>query len=84
MTTSSRDDFGTTRLFDRSAKLLYEGETTINGEFGPEWLGGFKDDPIHPPKVFHQGIEEPGWMFILAESPGNGRTNQHCYPVEVE
>lgn len=84
MTTRSQSEFGTARLFDRSGKLLYENETDINGEFGPEWLSGFENDPMHPPKVFYQGIAEPGWTFTLPESPGIGQMNRNCYPIHVE
>lgn len=83
-TTSSQDDFGMARLFDQSGNLLYEKETPINEEFGPEWSAGFEDDPSHRPSVFYQGIDEPGWTFTLPASPGNGRANQNCYPNKLE
>jgi hypothetical protein len=84
MTTSSQDDFGTARLYDRSGKLLYEQKTQINEEFGPEWLGGHEDDPMHRPVVFYQGIEDPGWRFILPESPGSAGMNQRCGRNKIE
>ena len=77
-------DLGTARLYDRSNKLLYEGETYVKGGFGPEWVNGSKDDPANPLKVFYQGIENPGWSFILPYSPGVGSPNGDCYPTKTE
>jgi hypothetical protein len=84
MNISSPHDFGTARLYDRSGRLLYEKETLVDGEFGPEWLGGFKDDPTNRPKVFYQGTEEPGWTFDLPEYPGKSNSNKSCYPTKIE
>lgn len=77
-------DYGTARLFDRSGKLLYEKETLIDGEGGPQWYGGFKNDPMNKPTVFFQGTENPGWTFDLPEYPGKSVSNRKCYPVKTE
>lgn len=81
---SAPDDFGTVRLFDRSGNLLYEDETFISEEFGPEWSAGVEGGPRHPPVVFYQGIDAPGWMFTLPTSPGHGQLNMNCYAMQIE
>lgn len=77
-------DLGTARLYDRSNKLLYEGETYVKGGFGPEWVAGSKGDSSNPPIVFYQGTKEPGWRFALPESPGSGESNKNCYPSKID
>lgn len=81
---SHSTNFGTARLFDRSGKLLYAAETLVDEQAGPVWLGGFKNDPTHPPKVFFTGNDGSSWKFILSESPGNGNLNRVCYPTKIE
>ena len=81
---STPHDYGIARLYDRSGKLLYEKETLIDGEFGPEWLGGFEDDPMNRPRVFYQGTEEPGWTFDLPAYPGKSNSNRNCYREKIE
>jgi hypothetical protein len=77
-------DTGMARLFDQSGKLLYEGETSIDGQSGPMWSGGSKDDPRDPPAVFFMGGDGSSWIFTLPDSPGNGNPNKNCYPSKVE
>jgi hypothetical protein len=84
LTTSSQDDFGTARLFDRAGKLLYEKETPINEEFGPQWSGGSKNDPTSRSMVYYQGTENPGWMFDLPEYSGKSNPNKSCYTIKTE
>lgn len=77
-------DLGTARLYDRSNKLLYEGETYIHDEFGPEWTSGVQYDPVKVPKVFFMDNGVAHWSFDLPESPGEGVPNNNCYPTKVE
>ena len=78
MTTRPPGDLGTARLYDGSNKI-YEKETFINEEFGPQWLSGFDDDPTNSPKVFYQGLAVPGWTFDLPAYPGKSDPNISCY-----
>jgi hypothetical protein len=75
---------GSARLFDRSGKLLYEGETLISEEFGPEWFNGSGHDSSDHPAVFYLGNSGTAWLFTLPDSPGKGIRNRSCYPVPVE
>lgn len=84
ISTSSQDDFGTARLVDRAGKVLYEKQTLINGEFGPQWSGGPKNGSARNWVVYYQGTEEPGWWFDLPEDPGLGDPNIKCYPRIVD
>lgn len=76
--------YGTARLFDRSGRLLYEEETFIDGQGGPQWSGGPKDGSTNEWVVYYQGTEDPGWMFYLPEDPGRGNPDIKCYPRIVE
>lgn len=78
---SHSSEFGTASLFDKSDKLLYANETSINGEAGPMWFDGIPGTSRERdlPKVFFMNNQDPGWIFILPSSPGNGNVNNNCY-----
>ena len=76
--------FGAARLFDRSGRLLYEKETFIDGQAGPQWSGGPRNGSTDNWVVYYQGTDEPGWWFDLPEDPGRGNPNIKCYPHIVK
>jgi hypothetical protein len=76
---SHSSEFGTARLFNRSGKLLYQKDTSLGGQAGPMWFDGAPSRSADPPQVFFMDNTDPGWIFILPSSPGNGSVKNNCY-----
>ena len=67
---------GTAKLYDKTGKLLYQNDTILNGQFGPNWLSLPTRNTL-----FYQGLEEPGWGHELPTSPGEdfSTPNKTCF-----
>ena len=70
---------GTAKLYDKSGTMLYQGETLLSAQFGPEWgvgLGRAGDKY----SVFFLGRDDgEEWGVELPTSPGDPSPLKKCH-----